>query len=159
MEDIKNYLSIMQEGLEKKITILKSISEMNGKQKTILEDEKMQLEDFEATLEDKGKLVEALIALDNGFEAVYDRVKDGLVANRTAYSMQIKRMQELISEVTDLSVKVQSEEARNKELVQKRFQRLRQNITETRKNSKAVSNYYRSMSRLDSSPQFMDSKK
>lgn len=159
MEDIRNYLSIMQEGLEKKITILKGISEMNGRQKAILEDEKMQLEDFEATLEDKGKLVEALIALDNGFEAVYDRVKDELVADRAVYSMQIKRMQELIAEVTDLSVKVQSEETRNKELVQKRFQKLRQNITETRKNSKAVSNYYRSMSRLDSGPQFMDSKK
>lgn len=159
MEDVRNYLSIMQEGLEKKIIILKSISDMNGKQKEILEDDKMQMEDFEATLEDKGKLVEELIALDNGFEAVYDRVKDGLAANRELYSTQIKRMQKLILAVTDLSVQVQREEARNKELVQKRFTKLRQSITETRKNSKAVSNYYRSMSKLDTSPQFMDSKK
>lgn len=159
MEDMKNYLSIMQEGLEKKIAILKNISEINKKQKAILEDDKMQLEDFEATLEDKGNLVESIITLDKGFEAVYDRVKTGLTADRAKYEGQIKKMQELISKVTDLSVQVQSEEARNKDLVQKRFSKLRQNISDAKKNSKAVSNYYKSMTKLDSAPQFLDSKK
>lgn len=159
MDDIKNYLMMMQEGLEKKIGLLKSISEMNERQRAILEDDKRQLEEFEATLDEKGSLVENLVSLDNGFEAVYDRIKEGLVSKKEQYSAQIKRMQELVRTVTDLSVQVQAEETRNKDLVQKRFSKFRQSMNETRKNSQAVSNYYRSMTKLDTSPQFMDSKK
>jgi predicted nuclease with TOPRIM domain len=156
---MENYLSAMEDGLEKKIKLLTKISEINASQKTALEQERLDLEAFDATVEEKGKLVDELVKLDNGFQAVYDRVKEQLATDKSAYAEQIRRMKALITRVTDLSVQVQSEEARNKELVQKQFGRLRQGVVETRKNSKAVSNYYRSMSKLDSSPQFLDSKK
>lgn len=159
MKETENYISIMIDGLEKKIEILKNISEFNVKQKTILESEQLELEDFNKTVEEKGKLIENLVSLDSGFEAVYDRVSEDISDNRSVYREQIKIMQKLIAQITELSVKVQSEEARNRELVQDRFGKLKQEIKETRKSNKAVANYYKSMSKIDNSPQFMDQKK
>lgn len=159
MKETESYISIMIDGLEKKIELLNNISNFNVKQKKILESEQLDLEDFNKTVEEKGKLIESLVSLDSGFEAVYDRVKEDIANNKSAYTEQVKIMQKLIAQITELSVKVQSEEARNKELVQDRFGRLKQGIKETRKNNKAVANYYKSMSKIDNSPQFMDKKK
>lgn len=159
MSPIENYISVMADGLEKKIRLLEMISEKNAIQRTILESDKLDLDEFDKTVEDKGQLVDELVALDSGFEVVYNRVKTELADNKGLYTEPIKQLQKLIAQVTELSVKVQTEEAHNKELVASRFGKLRDSIKETKKNSKAVTNYYKNMTRYDSSPQFLDRKK
>lgn len=159
MEAIYNYISIMIEGLEKKVAILTKISKLNALQKEIAEAQRPQMEKFDEVVEEKGRIVDELVALDDGFEQVYNRVREQLTGNKDAYAEQIRRMKELITQITELSVKVQSEEARNREIVAAMFTRVKQSASETRKNSQAVTNYYKTMSRVESTPQFLDKKK
>ena len=81
-------------------------------------------------------------------------------ANREKYGQQIKELQKLVTEVTDASVAVQAQEARNKKLIEDFFQREREGIGMNRRTSKAAINYYKNMSKSAVVlPQFMDSKK
>ena len=69
-------------------------------------------------------------------------------------------MQKHIRSVTDKSVKIQAQEARNKDLMMQKFATVRQQAKDVRANSKAINGYYRTMTYpgyMDS--QFMDGKK
>ena len=83
--------------------------------------------------------------MDEGFQNLYDKVKDELNANREDYKTEIKNMQSLIKEITDLSSSVQSQEMSNKELAKARFSYVRTQIRESRHGQKAVASYYASM--------------
>ena len=83
-----------------------------------------------------------------------------LQGNREQYAVQIKRLQGLVAEVTDTSVQIQAQEARNKKLIEDYFRKERDGIRNGRKSSKAAINYYRNMSKSAvMPPQFLDSKK
>lgn len=101
-----------------------------------------------------------LTKLDEGFELLYDNVKQELVGNRQKYADQIRNLQELITKITESSVSIQAQEARNKALVENCFKRERQNLGQSRKNSQAVYGYYQNMNNLKGAQsQFMDQKK
>ena len=55
-------------------------------------------------------------------------------------------MQKLISEITDLSVRIQASEERNKKLVETYFSYTRGKIRESKKSVRVASDYYKSMS-------------
>ncbi len=154
-----NYIDMMTDSLNKKITLLEKISEYNDMQKQVVMAENFEAEDFDGLVEQKGNLIQEINRLDDGFEALYDRVREELQQNKEAYADEIKEMQKLISRIVGLISSIEAEEKRLKAEVEKQFSKLRQNIKESRKNSKAVSNYYKSMSKIDSEPQFMDRKK
>ncbi len=154
-----NYIDMMTDSLNKKITLLEKISEYNDMQKQVVMAENFEAEDFDGLVEQKGNLIQEINRLDDGFEALYDRVREELQQNKEAYADEIKEMQKLISRIVGLTSSIEAEEKRLKAEVEKQFSKLRQNIKESRKNSKAVSNYYKSMSKIDSEPQFMDRKK
>lgn len=69
-------------------------------------------------------------------------------------------MQDLIRQITDLSVELQREEQENKELADKKFANIREKAKRVRASKKAVNNYYRSAGKVDyDTPQFFDNKK
>lgn len=157
---INSYLNILEDSLKKKIEVLKSICEVNNAQTEILKKESVDLEAFDQTVDEKDLYIAELTKLDEGFEALYDNVKQELVGNRQKYAEQIKRMQELITQITDASVSIQAQESRNKALVENCFKRERQNLGQSRKNSQAVYGYYQNMNNMkEVQPQFMDKKK
>ncbi len=105
-------------------------------------------------------MIERLTSLDNGFERLYQKVAEELKENRQIYAEQIKNLQKLITEVTDASVAIQAQEARNKKLIEDYFRKERDGICMNRKTSKAAIGYYKNMSKSAVVlPQFMDSKK
>lgn len=159
MADIDNYIMIMIDGLKKKLRLLEQISEINISQKAVLELEDFDVDMLEDSIEQKSSLIEQLNVIDNGFEAVYDKIKEELIENKDVYKNQIQEMKDLIRQVTDLSVTVQNSENRNRELIQSRFATMRKEMKESKKSSQHVADYYKTMSKLDSSPQFMDQKK
>lgn len=59
------------------------------------------MEELDANMEQKDGLIQKLTALDDGFETLYERVKEQLSTNKDAYKNQIKRIQELITKVTE----------------------------------------------------------
>ena len=116
-------------------------------------------EEFDASLEEKGELIDELNRLDEGFETLYENIREQLMAGKEQYRAQIAVLQQLIRELTDQSVSIQTQEARNKTLAEKFFSGRRKEIQQGRANSKAAINYYRNMSNSHVvSPQFMDQK-
>lgn len=155
----EKYLGVLEESLEKKIQILTKIQEFNLRQQEILQAQDVEVEKFDECVDRKGELIEELTALDSGFEALYENLSNELQGNREKYAERIRRLQELVSEVMEQSVTIQAQEARNKKLVEDYFRRERKQLSQTRKNSQAAYDYYKSMSQSNvASPQFMDSK-
>lgn len=156
---MENSLSILSESLDSKQELLKRIQEYNRRQEKIFSGETADLEAFDAALEEKGKLIDEINRLDAGFETLYQRLSEELKANRQRYAAQIKELQQKIAVVTELSVTVQAQEARNKQLVEQYFAKRRAGIKEGRVSSRAAYNYYKNMSNANAvPPQFMDSK-
>lgn len=155
----ENYLTILEDSLQKKLEVLDAIQVYNARQHELFSEEKADLEKFDEYIDEKGRLIEQLTRLDDGFESLYEKVSKELQDNKSKYAEQIKHMQELVKQITDKSVSIQAEEARNKKLIEEYFAKSRREIRESRKNSKAVYDYYKSMNKAAvATPQFMDSK-
>lgn len=160
MDKGSTYIIILIQSLEKKIRVLDRIIESNQEQKEILSQEDMDTDRFEANLNEKGNLVDELNLLDDGFQDIYDRIKDELGTNREAYKEEIKQMQKLISEITEKSVTIRAEEERNRALAIKQFDSMRGNITTAKRSRQAANTYYSNMSRVNTiDAQFMDKRK
>ena len=91
---------------------------------------------------------------------MYEKLAKELEGNRERYAAQIRELQKKVSKVTELSVSVQAQEARNKKLIENYFAKERANIGQRRKNAKSAIDYYKSMSGNGYvQPQLYDSKK
>lgn len=155
----ENYLNILEESLQKKLQVMAKIQDYNLRQQEIFRSDNVELDKFDEYVAEKGALIDELTALDNGFEALYAKVAEELADNRERYAGQIKRLQELVTRVTEESVSIQAQEARNKKLVEDYFRRERKNLNQNRRSSKAAYDYYRSMSQTNVvQSQFMDNK-
>ncbi|MBQ8878194.1 MAG: flagellar export chaperone FlgN [Lachnospiraceae bacterium] len=158
----KQYLPIMVQSLEKKIGILDQIIEKNKEQTEILNDPDMKWDDFDANANQKMNLIDEMEKLDDGFEELFARVKEELQSpgGKTKYAQVIVQMQGLIQQITERSVSIQAQEARNKALVEQYFRHTREIIRKGRTSSRAAMDYYKNMSQTSfASPFFLDSKK
>jgi predicted nuclease with TOPRIM domain len=156
----ETYIDIMLQSLKKKLQVLDAIMKQNERQRAVLEAPDGDADAFDETVEAKAALIEQLEQLDSGFDKLYARVKEELSGNREAYADQIRQMQGDIRTITDRSMQVQAQEARNKELMTQKFARVKRQARQVRANSKATSSYQQSMSRTAFvDPQFMDNKK
>ena len=82
------------------------------------------------------------------------------MAGRHKYKSQIAVLQKKIAEVTEKSIAIQAQEARNKKLAEDYFTKAKQELKKGRRSSKAALDYYKSMNKTQMvSPQFMDKKK
>lgn len=161
MEDNRQYLQIMIESLQKKQRVLDRIMQANDKQTDILNQEAADWEAFDEYAEQKTELIGQLDALDEGFESLYNHIKEALAeeAGRQKYQDEIRKMQQLIRELTEKSMSIQASEARNKQLVEQKFARQRQQLKTGHLSSKAAMDYYKNMRQTANlQPQFLDSK-
>lgn len=156
-----SYLQMMIESLVMKRDILQQISELNISQAnmSMMDNSSFNDSEFYSNIEQKGELIDKLLELDKGFEALFERVKASIGDNKQAYSEQIKQLQGLIKEITALSVKVQAQESRNKVIVGRKFNRMKADIQNAKKSTKTASAYYKVQRNIDYAPQFMDKKK
>lgn len=155
-----SYINIMRESLEKKRDILDRIIELNRQQKLLLQDPNLLPEDFEKNMDNKAGFVEQLNLLDDGFEELFERVKGNLSENKQQYAAEIKKMQELIKEITEKTNTIQTQEARNKEEADRKFADVREQVKGVRNSQKVVQQYYQNMMRQKSySAQVIDNKK
>ncbi len=154
------YINIMIQSLEKKSRLLDQIIKLNNIQKQLLEDPNLDVDDFEKNVNDKGTLIEQLELLDSGFESLYEKVQGELGQNRSRYTEQIKKMQELIRTVTEKGNGIAAQEQRNYKQAQLKFASVRKQVKNVRDSQKAVKQYYSTMmKRAENTPQFIDNKK
>lgn len=151
---------VLLESLEKKSRILDAVIKENEAQELLFKQEELDIEALDASTDRMGELAEKLELLDEGFEAVYDRIREELIQNKSAYRTEIKRMQELIAEITEKVVGINAARMRNKLQAETYFKKSRQQIGKATSKIKVSQNYYNNMNRLNYvDPQFYDNKK
>lgn len=155
-----NYLSVLEDSLKKKLQILDELTDYTMQQQELLKVEELDYEAFDRLVDQKDPLIQRIMELDQGFETVYDRIKEQLLGNKEQYAAQIRALQSLIGELTDKSVKLQTMEQRNKSAVEQQFRKSREKIRQGRQNKQAALNYYKNMNNSNYvPPQFLDNKK
>ena len=150
----ETYLAIMLQSLKKKEQVLDEIIRLNDLQKKQLTDQATPVDDFDKTVEDKSACIDQLDQLDSGFEKLYAQVQEELQANKEQYADTIKALQKCIRSVTDKSIMIQAQEARNKDLMMQKFTTVRKHAKDVRANSKAITGYYKTMTH----PGYMESR-
>lgn len=157
-----DYLELLEESLVKKIKVLDEIGEFNLKQKNVFTtySERPDLDEFDECIEEKDRLIEELNMLDEGFETLYQRVADTLKTDREANAPRIKRLQDLIREITDKSSSLQAQEAENKKLMEGYFKNVRSGIGKERTSLNAAYSYMQAQRGMGGAESlYMDSKK
>lgn len=156
----ENYLKALIDGLNQKITIIDKLTEYTNMQQDIVGASDVDWDRFDQTIDDKDALVQKLLAADEGFQAIYDRIKDDVVANKDKYKQYISELQRLIGVVTEKSTSLMALEQRTKAKVTSGFGAQRQKVNRTKASSKVASSYYNNMNRMNYiDPQLMDTKK
>ncbi len=151
---------ILLQSLEKKALLLDKMIQQNSVQEGILKQEELDMDAFDEAINKQGTYLEELDKLDQGFEAVYDRVRGELLQDKGRYRTEIARMKELIQQITDKIVTINAGNMRNKVLAENQFSKKRASIGAGVSKNKVARNYYNSMNNLNYvSPQFYDSKK
>lgn len=151
---------ILLQSLEKKNGILDEMILQNKAQEELLKQENLDMDAFDKAIDRQSAYVEELDKLDNGFEAVYDRVRDELMHNKEQYRVEIAAMQKLIQAITDKIATLNAGNMRNKILAENQFKKQKQAIGSSVSKTKVARNYYNSMNHLNYvSPQFYDNKK
>lgn len=157
---MENYLTLLEESLQKKIQVLEKIQAYNLRQQELFQKGNAQLDRFDEYVAEKGALIEELTALDNGFEILYARVAEELKDNREKYAQQIKNLQELVAKVTESGVTIEAQEARNKQLIENYFSKRQRELKNIRTSSKAAYDYYKNMNNTGQvTSQYLDRKK
>ena len=111
-------------------------------------------------MDEKAKLIEEIVKLDNGFESIYEKVREQLLVNKEQYKVQIHNLQGLISKVTEKSTAIQAIEARNKAQMDIVFATQKKEVQNRRNAMSVARDYYQNMNKVKHvSPQFMDHKK
>ena len=123
-----NYLMIMVESLSKKINILEQLLSYTKEQEALLEEAEWSMEEFQQLLDKKGELIDVLNTMDEGFEQVYERMEEEINGNKEKYTTEILLMQQRIKMITDVSIKLQELEYKNKEKIEAEFSKKRNEI-------------------------------
>ena len=157
---LSSSMDMLEESLIKKIDIMSKIEEENEKQKEILSDpDNVDEIAFDGTVDKKGELIDKLISLDDGFQTLFDRVKEEVNANKDEFADQIRRMQDLIRDITARSASIEAAEHRNKRLAEKYFDAARRKMNTSKQSSAVAFSYYRTMNNFkEIPPQFLDKK-
>lgn len=153
-----NYLQMMIDSLNKKKEILLDIISYNEQQNEILSASEFDSEAFDANMKAKGGCIDELDKLDEGFQTLFNRVRDELNDNKEQYAQEIAAMKKLITEVTEAGTRIEVQEKRNKVKVEEMFRRERQEHKEAKRSASMAKSYYQNMNKLSSEPQFMDTK-
>ncbi len=157
---INNYLLILQDSLIKKLDLLKQVEAKSLEQAEMLKEQKVNLALIDANMEEKAKLIDSILALDDGFESIYEKIRVQLQGGKEQYKHEISILQGLIEKVTEKSTSIQALEARNKVQMDMVFSKQKKEL-QSRKNAMSVAkDYYQTMNKVKYvSPQFLDKKK
>ncbi|SET23305.1 hypothetical protein [[Clostridium] polysaccharolyticum] len=153
------YVKVLADSLQKKYSALQSILDITKKQEELLFQD-FEEESFLETIAGKQRFLDRIAELDNGFEVVYNRVRQELALDRSQYGEDIASMQKLIAGITELGMDIEVLEKRNKMQMDKILEERKGQLREMRRNNSAASNYYRNMVHQQySQSYFLDKKK
>ena len=154
------YVRMMIDILEKKASHLDKILEYTKVQEELLKQESFQEEEFFLQVEKKEGLIKKLSEFDDGFQSIYDRMGDELAGNKEKYAEEIKKMQELISRITDLGVMLTALEQKNHSNMELVLRDKKKGIKQFKVSKQTADRYYKNMIGMQTGASyFMDQKK
>ena len=139
------YVSMMIDSLNKKKEILTVLYEQTKEQESLLLDGKMDVDRFEALLDEKGKGIDELNSLDNGFDSLFKKLGQELTVNRGAYEKEILQMKGLISEITELGSGITVLEKRNHDRFAAYISDERKKLREANRSQQTAETYAQNM--------------
>ena len=156
---METYLDMLQDSLRKKLEILDKIMTCQKEESDMLKGGSMDRDVFDRSMTEKVELAESIDSLDDGFEKVYDRIREEMIAHKEGYVNQIRALQNMISEISEKNVLIQAEENRIRLDVENYAKRESAALRQRRDNGKAARSYYNNMKKLNYvGSQFMDKK-
>lgn len=155
-----NYLQILQDSLVKKLELLDEIEKKSLEQSDMIKESNVDLALVDFNMDEKAKLIDDVLALDDGFESIYEKIREQLIANKEQFKPQINELQSLIEKVTEKSASIQVIEARNKAQMEVVFASQKREVQSRRNAMSVAKDYYQTMNKVKHvSPQFLDQKK
>ncbi|TCT14048.1 hypothetical protein EDC18_107117 [Natranaerovirga pectinivora] len=159
MEETTSYIEILIDSLKQKKAVLIKIKEENHKQADIANKEDFKLEEFEDTITQKDSLIKQIGVIDDGFNIVYDRIRNTLIKEKDKYKDKIIELKHLVSEIAELSVSIQVEEQKNKSAIERKLSSYKKHIKQFKTSKKTATSYYKNMNnQSDSQSYFVDKK-
>ncbi|WP_313131385.1 flagellar export chaperone FlgN [Anaerocolumna sp.] len=158
--DNNTYVHILTDTLSKKSFLLDELIQITEMQERYITLTPPDMDNFETSLEDKEILINKINELDDGFEKIYEHVKNEIISNRVNHKEAIIELQNLIKQVTEKSTKLQTLEIRNKKSLEIFFANKKKEIKDFKRSSETATSYYKNMmnQQLDES-YFLDKKK
>ena len=155
----ESYLDMLSPSLDRKLEILKQIEQENRMQTDLLDFPVQGAElsgkweeAFDQTVEAKGRMIEELTRLNDGFDLLFSKVLVELTLQKEKYRTQLARLQDQIREVTEMSNRIQVQEQRNKALVDQYFSEERTRIKVGKRSTATAMKYYQTMNRTQFVP-------
>ena len=157
---MKSYLQILQDSLDKKLELLIRIEEKSLEQAAMLKNSEVDLAVVDANMDEKAELIEEVLSIDNGFESIYEKIREQLIANKENFKDEIKNLKAQIERVTEKSASIQAIEARNKAQMEVVFNSQKKSLQGKRNAMSVARDYYQNMNNVKHvTPQFLDRKK
>ena len=139
------YVHILINTLTKKNNLLDKLIQITLLQVEYIAAIPFDMDNFDQTLVEKELIIEQLNQLDDGFEKVFDHVKEEISTNKILHKEEILQLQELIKQATEKSVKLQTTEVHNKSKLETYFANKKKEIKNFKVSSQIASSYYKNM--------------
>lgn len=153
------YIQLLAEILKKKTEVLNKLTDLTQRQETVINSDSFNENSFNEIISLKEEQLKALSKLDDGFEQLYESVKEELTVNKNSYTAQISQLKDQITVITDYSVKLQTMESRNKAKLEALLTLKRKNIQKAKISSQTATNYYKTMAQQHEAQSFFYDKK
>ena len=139
----------MIESLTKKSDLLDKLIRKNEAQHECVAGkgfDEIDWDEFNLLVEEKQTAIDRILKMDEGFQSLYDRVKEQLNEDKDKYTDKIKEIQRLIAIITEQGVKITTGEERNRKIIEKVFGNRKKEIKRTRNSLKVANSYAQTMS-------------
>ena len=141
----ENYVQVLIETISKKEETLQRILEITKEQEDISKAEEYDSDRMEKTLNDKEIQIARLNHLDEGFQAVYDRVSSEVRNNADMYKDSIVILQDKIRVCTELGNSIRVLEDRNRNRLSNLFTKAKKEYSASRNKASVAQNYFKTM--------------
>lgn len=141
MNTMDTYIDVLLTSLKKKKNVLEKLDRVVINQEQALKLPKVNIDDLDELQKQKGDLIAEIEQLEEGFEKVYTRAGEELSKERQKYRPQIEQMQGYIKVITDLTVKIQAQEERNRQYMEMFFKNKKKEIRQYNFGNRRMAQY------------------
>lgn len=144
-QEMSVYVSALQESLKNKYEVLQKIYEETERQRKAVSTETLDIDEFEKAVQEKEELIERIQSLDEGFNSIFAKISDALHQQKQQFKPQILEMQNMLRTMTDLGVKIQALEQKNRNRFESLVVEKRQEVRDFQKNNRTANTYNQHM--------------